>query len=148
MPTETTAVLSFSSADDRDGVGGIREVHLLENFRPVWRVLGPEWDAAPPVVAHLGRALASGLATVLVAQGTLFGRTGLLLPGAPRTPLAMDDEDCLRLYRMFAGSTATLWRFDGCCLDDDEIALAASNGLELEVLDLSWLELSGSGTWQ
>ena len=148
MPIETTAVLSFPSVADRHGVGGIQEVHLLENFRPVWRFPGPEWDQTPAVVAQLRRALAGGLAAVLAARGTLYGRTGLVLPDVPRTPLALDDEDCVHLYRMFSGTPITLWRFDSCCQDDTELAFAADHGLEIEVRNMSWFDLCGSGTWQ
>jgi hypothetical protein len=139
---ETTAILTITSIDGDSDIDGIQEIYLQESVRPVWRISRPEWSTATTVFASFDRSLACGLAAILVARGTLFKRTGIELPVTPEAPLILNDDECIRLYREFAETTATLWRLDGSCLDDQEIAMAIVCGFGIEVVDLPWSESS------
>ena len=143
MSTDLSAALIiWPSANTPAGREPGGHLKLLEHFRPVW-LHGLRCPR------HAPRAVAlptNGLAAALALHLTATGRGHLVDPiPHPPEPLLLDARATHRLFKLFSGTAATLLRFDGYCIGDDQLLLAQRSGFEIELVDLSGRARSEGG---
>lgn len=134
MTDLTATLIIWPPANTRSGAEPGGQLTLLEHFRPVWTLDPDRGRRALRAVA----LPTQGLATALVLHLAATGREQLIEPlPRPPAPVCLDAGAEHRLFGLFRDTAATLLRFDGCCISDDELRVARQSGFIIELVDLS-----------
>lgn len=123
MPQQKTALLTVWP-HNKDRSGGQAALH--EHFRPTWRSTRTIMTAVPD------EALLVGFAAHFAAY---CSPVSVQLP-PPRQPLVLTQMQWRRLLAAYTGREATLLRYDGCVINDEQVDAVRACGLHLDVIDI------------